>query len=98
MGECEVQKAELKEALVLKFDGINFGVIDLEKARALRDELNSYFDQADRTITIKHQAGLGPIPSKAVTLKIKVDGQESLMCHAAAYDPLSDQTEFVFTL
>ena len=28
----EVKKADLKEALVIKFDGINFGAMDLEKA------------------------------------------------------------------
>lgn len=97
MGECEVQKAELKEALVLKFDGINFGVIDLEKARALRDELDSYFDHADGTITIKHQAGLGPIPRAAPTLKIKMDGDGPAELQSVSYDPLSDQSEFVFT-
>ena len=79
----EVKKADLKEALVIKFDGINFGVMDLEKARALRDELIKYF-------------GVPDVGSLSLDIKINGDGPATLQ--SVSYDPLSRQSEFVFTL
>jgi hypothetical protein len=86
----EVKKADLKEALVIKFDGINFGAMDLEKAKALRDELNRYFAEPEY---VECECDAGPCP---LTLEIKIKGEGPVELKYATYDPLLRQSVFTF--
>ena len=86
----EVKKADLKEALVIKFDGINFGAMDLEKAKALRDELNSYFAEPEY---VECECDAGPcLP----TLTIKIKGVGPAILYNHSYDPSLRQSVFTF--
>ena len=100
----EVKKADLKEALVIKFDGINFGAMDLEKAKALRDELNRYFDGMDDTKThiIKMNLPLtGGMPVAQIELSgafltVKITGVGRANLLDSEYDPLLQKNVFTF--
>ena len=88
----EVKKADLKEALVIKFDGINFGAMDLEKAKALRDELNRYFAEPEY---VECECDASPC-FPTLTIKIKGEGPAILDNHS--YDPSLRQSVFTFSL
>jgi len=83
----EVKKADLKEALVIKFDGINFGAMDLEKAKALRDELNSYFTEPEEECVCD---------DCPFTIEVKVKGGGPAILQDVKYDPLLQQSVFTF--